>query len=130
LDWGPIHGDATLDNLLIADDELLAIYDFDQSGLGWRGYALQGIFHYAALIGRPSFWEALLDGYRSLRPFGDTDLAAMPSFVVLNRIWCLGIEAHIIAANHGQRLRNDAFFDEHLAVLRDWATTHTELNSE
>ena len=128
LDWGPIHGDATLDNLLIGDDELLAIYDFDQSGPGWRGYELQGVFHYAALIEHPSFWEALLAGYRSLRSFGDTDLAAMPCFVVLNRIWCLGIDVHIIAANHGQRLCNDAFFDERLAVLRDWATSHTELS--
>jgi Ser/Thr protein kinase RdoA (MazF antagonist) len=130
LDWGLTHGDATLDNLLIADGELLAIYDFDQSGLGWRGYELQGVFHYASLIGRPSFWEALLDGYRSLRRFGDANIAAMPYFVVLNRIWCLGIEANIIATNHGQWLRNNAFFDERLAVLRDWAAAHAELSSD
>jgi len=62
LTWGPIHADATLDNLLITDNEQMGIYDFDQSGPGWRGYELQGVFHYAWLIKRPSFWRQWLMG--------------------------------------------------------------------
>lgn len=29
LDWGPIHGDATLDNLHVTDDAQIVLYDFD-----------------------------------------------------------------------------------------------------
>lgn len=128
LTWGPIHADATLDNLLITDNEQMAVYDFDQSGPGWRGYELQGVFHYAWLIERPSFWTAVVDGYRSVQPLSATDIAAMPCFVVLNRLWCMGIEAHVIAGNHGQSMRDEAYFDQRLTILRDWSAAHPELN--
>jgi Ser/Thr protein kinase RdoA (MazF antagonist) len=42
LDWGPIHGDATLDNLHVTDDGQIVLYDFDTGGPGWRAADLQG----------------------------------------------------------------------------------------
>lgn len=130
LSWGHMHGDATLDNVLIGEDGQLAVYDFDQSGPGWRGYELQGVYHYASLIERPSFWESVVAGYRSAQPLAETDVAAMPCFVVLNRLWCLGVEAHILARTRGQATCDDAYFDQRLAVLRQWAQLHAELNGE
>src|SRR3712207_2655163 len=83
LSWGPIHGDATLDNVLITDDGHIGIYDFDQSGPGWRAYELQGVFYWAWESERPSFWTSLLEGYTSKLPLTDTDMAAMACFPVL-----------------------------------------------
>jgi Ser/Thr protein kinase RdoA (MazF antagonist) len=102
LSWGPLHGDATLDNLLITDDQQIGIYDFDQSGPGWRAYELQGVFTWACEIERPGFWTALVDGYRSVQALSAADIAAMPCFPVLNRLWCMGFEAHVIAQSRGQ----------------------------
>lgn len=128
LSWGHIHGDATLDNLVLGEDARLAVYDFDQSGPGWRGYELQGIYHYASLIERPSFWNSALEGYRTAQPLAATDVAAMPCFVVLNRLWCLGVETEILARTRGQATCDDALFDERLGVLRAWAQSHAELS--
>ncbi len=126
LSWGPIHGDATLDNLLITQDQQIGIYDFDQSGPGWRAYELQGVFYWSWEIERSSFWASLLEGYNSVLPLSNADIAAMPCFPVLNKLWCMGFEAHVIAQNNGQWIVNEGYFDERLAGLRRWAA-HSEI---
>lgn len=130
LSWGPIHGDATLDNLLITADERIGIYDFDQSGPGWRAYELQGVFQYAWAIERPDFWAAVVEGYSAVQPLSPVDHTAMPCFVVMNKLWCMGFEAHVIAGNHGRWIVSDTYFDEALRFLRRWAAAHPELSDE
>lgn len=130
LTWGAIHGDATLDNMLITETRKIGIYDFDQSGPGWRAYELQGVFQYTLDDPASTFWTALVDGYRSVQPLSTADIAAMPCFVVLNSLWCMGFEAHVIASNYGQWIVNSAYFDERLANLRRWAAAHSELSEE
>jgi Ser/Thr protein kinase RdoA (MazF antagonist) len=130
LSRGVIHGDATLDNLLITDDGQIGIYDFDQSGPGWRAYELQGVFQWAWEIERPSFWTALTEGYTSVLPLSSADIAAMPCFPILNRLWCMGFEAHVIAQNSGRWIVGSDYFDRRLAELRRWAAAHDELNVE
>jgi len=127
LAWGPVHGDATLDNLLLMADGRIGVYDFDQSGPGWRAYELQSVFAYAWAVQRPSFWAAIRDGYSAVRPLSAEELAAMPCFVVLNRLWCMGFETHVVARNRGQWIVDRDYFDERLAWLRRWADAHTEL---
>ena len=130
LSWGPIHGDATLDNMLITDDDQIGIYDFDQSGPGWRAYELQGVFYWSQEIERPSFWLSLIAGYNSVLPLSDADIAAMPCFPVLNKLWCMGFEAHTIAQNSGQWIVDTDYFDKRVAGLRRWATAHSEISVE
>lgn len=127
LSRGPIHGDATLDNLLVTDDGQIGIYDFDQSGAGWRAYELQGVFYWAWEIKRPGFWEALREGYTTVLPLSDADESAMPCFPILNRLWCMGFEAHVIARNSGQWIVSQEYFDERITALRTWAAAHSEL---
>lgn len=121
LSWGPIHGDATLDNMLITSTGQIGVYDFDQGGPGWRAYELQGVFQYTLDDPASSFWASLVDGYRTVKPLNASDLAAMPCFVVLNILWCMGFEAHVIAQNHGRWIIDTAYFDQRLATLRRWA---------
>ena len=127
LSQGSIHGDATLDNMLFTDDGRIGIYDFDQSGPGWRAYELQGVFYWAWEIKRHSFWTALIEGYRSVFPLSTIDIAAMPYFPVLNRLWCMGFEAHVITQNNGQWIVNSEYFDNKLSALRQWAAGHSQL---
>jgi Ser/Thr protein kinase RdoA (MazF antagonist) len=128
LSWGPVHGDATLDNLLITGDGQIGIYDFDQGGPGWRAYELQGVFYYAWEIERPSFWTALIAGYTSVQPLSAADIAAMPCFPILNQLWCMGFEAHVIARNSGRWIVSTDYFDRRLVNLRRWAAVHNEFS--
>jgi Ser/Thr protein kinase RdoA (MazF antagonist) len=82
LDWGPIHGDATLDNMHITQDQQIILYDFDSGGPGWRASDLQGWAK-----GRAEYQEkyaAFLDGYREVRAVNDQDMEAS---WVLNLAW-------------------------------------------
>jgi len=90
LDWGAIHGDATLDNLHVTDDGKIILYDFDSGGPGWRVLDLQGwaIYH-------PEYrekYEAFLSGYASVRPLHDQDLQASPLLALALEIWGMKVD--------------------------------------
>lgn len=126
LSWGPVHGDATLDNMLITSDGHIGIYDFDQGGPGWRAYELQGVFYYAWESKRPGFWTALTEGYSSVLPLSSADVEAMPCFPILNHLWCMGFEAHVIAQNSGEWIVSSDYFDRRVTNLRRWAASYSE----
>jgi Ser/Thr protein kinase RdoA (MazF antagonist) len=93
LEWGPIHGDLTLDNLHVTPDNEIILYDFDSGGPGWRAADLPG---WAAI--HPSIpdaarrSQAFLRGYRSIRPIGAVDIEAAPALFVAFEVWGLEIE--------------------------------------
>lgn len=128
LSWGPIHGDATLDNLLLTEHQQIGIYDFDQSGPGWRAYELQGVFYWAWESNQPHFWTSLLEGYTAVRRLSAADSAAMPCFPVLNKLWCMDFEAHVIAQSSGQWMVTADSLAERVAELRRWAAAHSDIN--
>lgn len=99
LDWGPCHGDLTFDNVHIADDGRTTLFDFDSGGPGWRAIDLQG---WAPLVpGRDEDWRVFLDGYRSVRPPGEADLAAAPLLALANDIRGVQIELERRVAAQG-----------------------------
>jgi len=85
MDWGPIHGDATLDNLHITTDNQIILYDFDSGGPGWRATDLQGWAK-----NRPEYadkWLAFQAGYKSIRDLKAVDLEAAPYLATAFILW-------------------------------------------
>jgi Ser/Thr protein kinase RdoA (MazF antagonist) len=78
LDTGICHGDVSLDNLHV-DGDRVVFYDLDRAGTGPRAADLAGVAATAE-------FAAFLDGYRSVRPFGGDDLAAIPWLGAVDRI--------------------------------------------
>jgi Ser/Thr protein kinase RdoA (MazF antagonist) len=58
--------------------------------------------------------------YTEVRPFGPSDLAAIPYFVVAQHFWDMGHEAGFSATRSGLWRTSDAYFDRKLAFLRRW----------
>lgn len=121
LDWGPCHGDLSLDNLHIAEDGKIILYDFDSGGPGWRASDPYGVYRYAR-EGELPLWEPFLRGYRELRTFGAAELSAVPYFAAAYAIESLGHQAANWVAWGGQWLLSSANLDERLASLRGWET--------
>jgi Ser/Thr protein kinase RdoA (MazF antagonist) len=89
LDFGPIHGDVTLDNFHVTANGEITWYDFDSGGPGWRAYDLQG---WALLEGTPDYLEkrqAFLEGYQEIRELSEDDFAVSPYLHVASEIWGL-----------------------------------------
>ncbi len=95
----------------------LIFYDFDSGGPGWRASDPYGVFQYGETNG---LWDAFLNGYTEVRPFGGADLEAVPYFVAANMIWNLGADVTRLAARSGLWRLDEGYFDQGLALLRRW----------
>jgi Ser/Thr protein kinase RdoA (MazF antagonist) len=87
--YGVVHGDYELDNMAW-DGERAVAYDFDEAALSW--YAADVAFALRDLTdarGYPTperevLVDAFIEGYRSVRPIGEDELALLPVLAGLN----------------------------------------------
>ncbi len=113
LDWGPIHGDATLDNLHTLEDKQVILYDFDSGGPGWRASDLQGW-----AVGHPEYQEryaAFLSGYRQVREIRDQEIEASWYLTLAWDIWGMKVDIENRVLDKGQ----DAI-DRYLTDQIEW----------
>ena len=89
LDYGICHMDLKSDNIHI-DNGKLTVFDFNSSGKSWRA-----IEPYRIRKLSEGYFSAWLEGYRSVRPFGEADEKAVAAFAILGDIrsiaWDLGL---------------------------------------
>lgn len=88
--YGLIHADLVAENLLVDGDEVRLI-DFDDAGFGWHLFELATALYFES--DAPHFeaaFEALVEGYRSVRSLPDTQLAHMPLFFAARSFTYLG----------------------------------------
>ncbi|MBB3110177.1 Ser/Thr protein kinase RdoA (MazF antagonist) [Paenibacillus phyllosphaerae] len=122
LDWGCCHGDLHGWNVHF-DGNQPTQFDFDCGGLGWRSYDVS-VFLWSKVSGkkRDEFdvkkWTIFIDAYQKVKPLAAADLQAIPVFVAIRDIWLMGL--HTGNAPIWGHWQNDAYFDRHLAFLRDW----------
>ena len=88
--YGMIHADLHLDNLLAQGGRLWVI-DFDDAGYGWHAYELAvAVYDYLDHPDFEALVEALVEGYRELRPLDGRALDAMPHFLTIRSLALLG----------------------------------------
>ena len=125
LDRGFCHGDFHGDNAHI-DGDAVTLFDFDCCGSGWRAYDIAVFrWRWGDDEAGDRRWAAFLEGYRSVRPIGEADIAAVPFFVVARAIWLRGLHA-ANTADWGRSWLNDAYWDRLLKGLREWQAKHLE----
>jgi Ser/Thr protein kinase RdoA (MazF antagonist) len=122
LDWGPCHGDLTLDCFRVADDGQITFYDFDSGGPGWRALEFQGMFSHAPRAN----WDAFRASYTQVRPLNDVDLEAVPWCVPLYAIWHMGWAARDWATWSGRWRVDDDFWNQQLRWLRSWDSANLD----
>ena len=85
-----IHGDLVPDNLLV-DGTVTRVIDFDDCGWSWLGFELTtSLFPLQISGGFAAGLDGYLDGYRSVRPFPDAELAFVPDLLVARGLSYLG----------------------------------------
>jgi len=116
LDWGPIHGDATLDNLHIIENKQVILYDFDSGGPGWRASDLQGwAIGYAEYQER---YNSFLNGYRQVRAVNGQDIEASWYLTLAWDIWGIKIDLENRVLKRGQAAAN-TYLTEQIEWIRE-----------
>lgn len=88
--YGAIHADFTPENILTGDDGYVVI-DFDDFGDGWHMFDLAtALFFFQKHPRYPEMAEALLVGYRSVRPLRRDDEDLMDVFLLVRGLTYLG----------------------------------------
>ncbi len=84
--WGLIHADLRLSNILVEDD-VVKVIDFDDCGFGWHLHdlasAVSFIEHKDTV---PDLINAWLRGYKKVMPFTDTDFEEIDTFIMMRRL--------------------------------------------
>ncbi len=81
--WGPIHADLHFRNVVHSADSASPI-DFDDLGVGPYLYDLAiPYMRCSRRSDAPQAWDALISGYRSVRPLADAQLADIRALAVL-----------------------------------------------
>lgn len=84
--FGLIHADLRLANLLISNDRVQVI-DFDDCGFSWFIYDLASALSFIEEQPQvPDLIRAWVRGYRSVRPLSAEDEAEIPTFIMARRL--------------------------------------------
>ncbi|MBI2993073.1 MAG: phosphotransferase [Gammaproteobacteria bacterium] len=88
--YGIIHADLTPENIMV-HDERLRLIDFDDAGWGWHLFEIATALYFHL---DQDYWEnardALIEGYRSLRPLSEEDVARLPLFLLARGLTYVG----------------------------------------
>ncbi|MFO1161334.1 MAG: phosphotransferase [Reyranellaceae bacterium] len=85
-----IHADLHPRNVLVTGAQA-AVIDFDDAGFGWHQYDLAvALVWYQDAATYPAIRDACLAGYRSVRPFAQSDLALLPMFLLIRDLAQIG----------------------------------------
>ena len=85
--YSMIHADLHAHNILIDPLGTLQAFDFDDAGFGWHQYDLAVVlFGFEDLPYIDAITDALVAGYRSVRPFSDEALSLLPLFLLIRRL--------------------------------------------
>lgn len=123
--YGICHGDVNDTNIHFDDHNKWTLIDFEHAGYGWRVFDISNfILAQVNQGGTPEAINAIrtafLEGYQSIRSLSESELAALPAFVLLRQIWMLGVAARL-APNLGQASVQRWFFDSSLPFIKAWS---------
>ena len=84
--FGLIHADLRLTNLLV-DGDRLAVIDFDDCGVSWHLYDFAAAISFMETSPHiPELQAAWLQGYRTVQPLSQDQVDTLPTFVMLRRL--------------------------------------------
>lgn len=127
VDVGLCHGDLHTFNVMLQDDGVLAIFDFDWCGYSWRGYDLATVWWTLPRDQKSlSVWRAFLRAYQQKRKISVTDKKLLPWYVILRQFELLSFHVSN-RKNFGSAWQNDNYFNNQIGFFKYWLKQHRDL---
>jgi Ser/Thr protein kinase RdoA (MazF antagonist) len=114
LDRGICHMDLTLDNVH-CHGESMTVFDFDSAGACWRAIEPHDILRSSHV-----FFEAWLDGYRSVRPFNQHNEQAVVAFCIIGNLRVVAWNLGVAGSSRGKPLLGIADLPSVVDTWLDW----------
>jgi Ser/Thr protein kinase RdoA (MazF antagonist) len=127
--WVVCWGDPHSGNVHCTSDRQMTLFDFDQCGYGWRAFDVAKFLQMSLCSGmRYSVRNAFLDGYQSVLPLTEVELAALRPLTQVAHLWRWAISLNYALIHEYSRLDNFYFLHriEQLKMLNhhDWKAMH------
>jgi len=119
LDAGICHMDLSLDNVHLTEDGALTVFDFDSAGPCWRAVEPWGVLRSSA-----DAFSRWLDGYRTVRPFGLADEAAVAVLAIVGDLRAVAWKLGVAASSRGRPLLDGAALPAVVDGWLGWEATH------
>lgn len=120
LDRGICHMDLTLDNVH-RHGESITVFDFDSAGVCWRSLEPYGV-----LKASKAYFEAWLDGYRSIRPFSQGDENAIAAFCIIGNLRVVAWDLGLARSSRGKPLLEASDLPGVVDAWLDWERKHVQ----
>ena len=129
---GDCHGGNNFVNTAADGSRVASFFDFDDAGPGHLSYDLcvflwvnmpQGV---GSTLDEDALkkWRHFLAGYRSVRPIGEADFAAIMPFVAVRQFWLMGEYAGRLAV-WGTQAMPASYLRKQAARMRNWGQLST-----
>jgi Ser/Thr protein kinase RdoA (MazF antagonist) len=117
-DYGLIHADLNLSNIIVLRDGRIGLIDFDFIGEGHRAYDLS-VFHFETRFRQlpEVITESFLEGYNSIRPISEAESSLLPLFSAARSVWLMGQHATHVD-EWGSLEFSERMIDQHLDGIR------------
>lgn len=123
--WVICWGDPHSGNAHFTPDDRVTLFDFDQCGYGWRAFEIAKFLQVSVRTGiSKKVRDAFLEGYQSVQPLLDKEIAALQAFTQTAHIWNWAISLNS-ATIHDCSSLDDLYFTKRLEQLKmlrskDW----------
>ena len=103
--FGLIHADLNMHNVLVSEEGELALIDFDDAGFGWYAYEIAvALMHERTNKDFALILESFLEGYRTFRNFDAEDEKMIQTFFLVRALALVGWAAGRPELDHSQDL--------------------------
>jgi Ser/Thr protein kinase RdoA (MazF antagonist) len=118
--YGVISGDFHGFNNHFTATNAVTFFDFEVCGYGWRAYDLATFLWNARSNTLPNeLWEAVVQGYQTIRPLTQAEQAAIPAFVYARQIWLMGVHTRA-RERFGDAWLSDFYWASKIQTLKLW----------
>ncbi len=123
--WVVCWGDPHSGNVHCTSDQQMTLFDFDQCGYGWRAFDVAKFLQMALCTGmRYSVRDAFLEGYQSIQPLTEAEIAALQPLTQVAHLWRWAISLNYALIHEYSRL-DDFYFRHRIEQLKmlkhhDW----------
>ncbi|MBD0292854.1 MAG: phosphotransferase [Jiangellaceae bacterium] len=116
LDQGICHMDLTLDNVH-REGATITVFDFDSAGKCWRSIEPYGVLKFSR-----EYFQAWVEGYRSVRHFSYDDEKAVAAFCIIGDLRVVAWKLGVARSSHGEPLLTAADMQGVVDEWLEWET--------